>query len=142
VVVSQEALLHVPDKAAALREAYRLLRPGGRLCFTDWVVHRPLSKSEADTMWTGIAAQTVMSMATYRDALTSIGFTMAHVDDLTTDWGVVLEQRRRMYLTLRDETRAAGQPSGDDSFYTAYVELVALVQARVLGGARFTAVKP
>src|SRR5579859_3576595 len=41
-VVSQEALLHVPDKSAALAEAYRVLRVGGRLTFTDWAVHRPL----------------------------------------------------------------------------------------------------
>ena len=30
-VISQEALLHVPDKRAALAEAYRVLKKGGRL---------------------------------------------------------------------------------------------------------------
>ena len=39
-VVSQEAMLHVPDKAAALGEAWRILKPAGRLVFTDWVAHR------------------------------------------------------------------------------------------------------
>src|SRR5690349_1914924 len=32
-VVSQEALLHVPDIARAFTEAYRVLRPGGRIAF-------------------------------------------------------------------------------------------------------------
>ena len=43
-VVSQEAMLHVPDKPAALGEACRILKPSGRLVFTDWVAHRPLEK--------------------------------------------------------------------------------------------------
>jgi ubiquinone/menaquinone biosynthesis C-methylase UbiE len=41
VVVSQEALLHVPDKERTLAEAYRILKPGGCIVFTDWVAHRP-----------------------------------------------------------------------------------------------------
>lgn len=141
VVVSQEAFLHVPDKAGAIREAYRILKPGGRLCFTDWIAHRPLDADEAQVMWTGIAAQTIQTIATYGAMLEGVGFQVRSVDDLTADWGVVLAERRRMYERLRQETQAAGRPSGDDAFYEAYVRLVGLVQAGVLGGARFTAMK-
>jgi len=35
VVVSQEALLHVPDKRRVLAEAFRILKGGGRIAFTD-----------------------------------------------------------------------------------------------------------
>src|ERR1700749_2133863 len=42
-VVSQEALLHVPDKRRPLSEAFRILKVGGRIAFTDWVAHRALS---------------------------------------------------------------------------------------------------
>ena len=45
-------------------------------------------------------------------------------------------------VPLREETRRAGMPSGDEDFYQAYVLLVDSVEARVLGGARFTATKP
>ncbi len=139
VVVSQEALLHVPDKTAAIREAARILRPGGRLAFTDWVAHRALTRDESETLWTGIAAQAVQTIPGYRALLARCGFDRLHEDDLTDEWGGILAERLRMYQRLREETRAAGKPSGDEAFYAAYVKLVELVQARVLGGLRLVA---
>jgi ubiquinone/menaquinone biosynthesis C-methylase UbiE len=97
VVVSQKAFLHVPDKACALAEAFRLLRPGGRLAFADWIVHRPLSPDEAETMWRGIAARTLQSAESYRALLHGAGFVIRSVEDLTEEWGVILEQRFAMY---------------------------------------------
>ena len=39
-VMSIDALLFTHDKAAAMRELRRILRPGGRLCLTSWDYHR------------------------------------------------------------------------------------------------------
>ena len=140
-VVSQEALLHVPDKSAALAEAHRVLRSGGRLAFTDWATHRPLETGDADAMWRGIAAQSVQSFMSYPRMLREIGFRNVVVEDLTVDWGKILEERFAMYRKLREETIRLGTPSGDDAFYRSYGRLVALVQERTLGGGRFTAEK-
>jgi sarcosine/dimethylglycine N-methyltransferase len=140
-VVSQEALLHVPDKSAALAEAHRVLRHGGRLAFTDWAVHRPLEAGDADAMWRGIAAQSVQSFVSYPQMLREIGFRNVVVEDLTVDWGKILDERFAMYRKLREETMRLGTPSGDDEFYRSYARLVALVQERTLGGGRFTAEK-
>jgi hypothetical protein len=73
--------------------------------------------------------------------LQGAGFVIRSVDDLTTEWGVVLDERFSMYRKLREETLRAGLPAGDEEFYSAYGKLVALVKARVLGGGRFTAAK-
>ena len=141
VVVSQEAFLHVPDKAAAIGEAFRILVPGGRLAFSDWVAHHPLAADQAATLWQGLAAQTLQSTEGYRGLLQQAGFQVRSVEDLTEPWGAVLGERLAMYRKLRRETSSAGLPSGDAAFYRAYVQLVALVRGRVLGGGRFIAEK-
>jgi hypothetical protein len=92
-------------------------------------------------MWRGIAAQSVQSFAGYPKLLGDIGFRNIAVEDLTTDWGSILEERFAMYRTLRNETMTLGTPSGDEDFYRSYARLVALVQERTLGGGRFTAEK-
>jgi sarcosine/dimethylglycine N-methyltransferase len=138
-VISQEALLHVPDKRKVLSEAYRVLKPGGRLTFTDWATHHPLDESDIQSMWRGIAAQSVQSFVSYPQLLQDVGFRNVQTEDLTAAWAGILEDRFAMYRRLREETKRLGTPSGDDDFYRSYARLVALVQSGTLGGGRFTA---
>ncbi len=140
-VISQEALLHVADKRAVLAEAHRVLKSGGRLAFTDWIEHRRLDATDSESMWRGIAAQTIQSFDSYDCMLRDVGFRIISRKDLTAEWGKILEQRFAMYRKLRKETIALGTSSGDEEFYRSYARLVALVQARTLGGGRFVAEK-
>jgi len=140
-VISQEALLHVPDKRAALAEAYRVLKKGGRLAFTDWIEHHSLDANDSEAMWRGIAAQAIQSFDSYDRMLSDVGFHILSRSDLTAAWAEILERRFAMYRKLRQETIALGTPSGDEEFYRSYARLVALVQAGTLGGVRFAAEK-
>jgi len=141
VVISQEALLHVPDKARALAEAYRILKPGGRIALTDWIAHRPLSDADRKLMWQGMAVADLYGLQTYADLIRRAGFSVNSVDDLTADWGVILKQRLAMYRKLREEAQAAGTPAGHDAFYESYVRFVDLVNDAALGGGRFAGQK-
>lgn len=140
-VVSQEALLHVPDIARVFAEANRVLRPGGRIAFTNWVVHRPLSEPERQLLWDGMAAATLISAERHAELLRGAGFEIEAIEDETDAWGVILGERLRMYQKLRGEAEAAGTPAGHDDFYKSYVLFVDLVQEKAMGGARFTAAK-
>ena len=140
-VVSQEALLHVPDKKRALTEAFRILKPGGRIAFTDWVAHRPLSAADRELMWQGMAVTELYTLPVYADLVREAGFIITSVEDLTGEWGKILTQRLAMYRKLREETLAAGTPAGHDAFYESYVRFVDLVNAAQLGGGRFVGEK-
>jgi sarcosine/dimethylglycine N-methyltransferase len=142
VVVSQEALLHVPDKPRALAEAYRILKPGGRIAFTDWVAHRSLSDADRALMWQGMAVTDLYDLPTYAQLMRGAGFVVNAVEDLTAEWSGILVHRLAMYRKLREETQAAGTPAGHDAFYESYVRLVDLVNEAVLGGGRFSGQKP
>lgn len=141
-VVSQEALLHVPDIARAFAEGFRVLKPGGRFAFTNWITHRDLSGPERDLLWDGMAAASLLGIEAHGELLREAGFTLETVTDETDAWGPILAERLRMYEKLRGEAEAAGTPAGHEAFYRSYVLFVGLVQEKAMGGARFTAVKP
>jgi ubiquinone/menaquinone biosynthesis C-methylase UbiE len=142
VVVSQEALLHVPSKEQTLAEAVRILKPGGRLAFTDWVAHRPLSGADKELMRQGLAVADLYNLQTYAALVRKCGFAILSVEDLTSDWAVILRQRLAMYQELRKEAQQANTPAGHDAFYESYVRFVDLVNEAALGGGRFAGEKP
>ena len=55
VIISNGVINLCPDKAAVLAEAYRVLKPGGRLQVADIVVAKevPRSAKEDISLWTG-----------------------------------------------------------------------------------------
>jgi cyclopropane fatty-acyl-phospholipid synthase-like methyltransferase len=142
VVISQEAFLHVPDKKRALAEAFRLLVPGGRIAFTDWVAHRPLSAGDKALMWRGMAVAELHPLEAYAALVEAAGFAVVSIEDLTRDWAAILKERLAMYRKLRAEAERAGTPAGHDAFYESYVRLVDLVSEGALGGGRFAGRKP
>src|SRR5919197_6480462 len=80
--VSQEALLHVADKVAVLAEARRVLVPGGRLAFSDWIAHPGLGDLERMRLEEWMAAVTLQSLDGYRTLLGRAGFRAIDAEDL------------------------------------------------------------
>jgi ubiquinone/menaquinone biosynthesis C-methylase UbiE len=140
-VVSQEAFCHVPDVKRALAEAFRILRPDGRLAFTDWIANQPLTADDAQLMWDGMAIQPLRSILEYRSLVESVGLKVISSKDLTEEWGPILKERLAMYQRLREEARQAGTPMGHDAFHKSYTRFVELIQERKMGGVRIVATK-
>ena len=137
--LSQEGLLHVPDKAAVLRECARVLKPGARLAFSDWVARPRLEANERRRLEHWMAAVTLQSIEGYRELLARAGFGAVEAEDLSTDWIGILRERLRMYRGLREQTVARFGQARYDEYNQLYAFFVGLVEAGKLGGARFSA---
>ena len=140
-VISQEAFCHVPDPAKAISEAFRILRKGGKLAFTDWIANGQLSADDSQLMWEGMAIQPLRSIPDYRRLVEGAGFKVHSATDLTDEWGPILTERLAMYQRLREEARQAGTPMGHDAFHKSYIRFVELIQQRKMGGVRIVASK-
>jgi ubiquinone/menaquinone biosynthesis C-methylase UbiE len=138
-VVSQEALLHVPEKAAVLAECRRVLATGGRIAFTDWIARPRLDAGERRRLEDWMAAVTLQTPAGYREMLARAGFHAIESEDLSADWIDILRERQRMYRALRAHTVARLGAARYEEYTQLYEFFVGLVVAGKLGGGRFTA---
>lgn len=74
-VWGEDAWCYVEDKNALVREAARILRPGGTIAFTDWVEGPAgLSDSEAKRFMAFMKFPTLEDMPGYRKTLEAHGF--------------------------------------------------------------------
>ena len=138
-VVSQEGLLHVPDKAAALAECWRVLLPGGRMAFSDWIATGRLGDGERRRLDEWMAAVTLQTIDGYRSLLARAGFVAIGVEDLSVEWVAVLRRRLEMFKALRGDTVARLGQTRYDEYEQLYAFFVGLVEAGKLGGGRFSA---
>ena len=138
-VVSQEGLLHVPDKAAALAECRRVLLPGGRIAFSDWIATARLGDGERRRLDEWMAAVTLQSIQSYKALLAGAGFVAVGAEDLSSEWIAILRKRLEMFRGLRADTVSRLGQARYDEYDQLYAFFVGLVEAGRLGGARFSA---
>ena len=139
--VSQEALLHIADKAAVLREAHRVLAPGGRLAFTDWVARPALGDGERRRLHDWMAATALQTLDGYRTLLGAAGFRMVMAEDLADEWRAILRGRLEMFRAMREETVARLGEARYREYDQLYTFFVGLIEAGKLGGGRFSATR-
>ncbi|MBS1269769.1 MAG: Arsenite methyltransferase [Gammaproteobacteria bacterium] len=129
VVISNCVINLCPDKAAAYREAFRILRPGGRLAVSDILLSRPIDAELRERLQTGWAGCTggALPEDDYWSTLRSAGFT-----ELETVARHVLSDRE-----LDDMARCPGEA------FTPAPAVADLVRLRgAVESVKFTAIKP
>ena len=138
-IISQEAFLHIPDKASLFANCWRVLQPGGCLTFTDWIASPRLTDIERGALGEGMAATAIHDENDYVNFLSSAGFVDAQSEDISAWWSEILRERLRMYQTKKEETENLFGVSRHREFMEAYEIFVQAMEERRLGGARFKA---
>ena len=83
VVWSQEAWCHVLDKDKLIAEAFRVLKPGGRLGFTDWIVTGQIADAELKALMEMMAFPNMQSFVGWQEAMKKVGFRVLEARDET-----------------------------------------------------------
>ena len=138
-VVSQEGLLHVPDKAAVLAECRRVLVPGGRIAFSDWIATARLDDGDRARLREWMAAVSIQTIAGYRSRLARAGFAGIESEDLSREWSGILRERLAAFRGARPALLARLGPARYDAYEQLSVFFLRLVEGGRLGGARFSA---
>lgn len=104
VVWGLESVVHAEDKAAVIREAYRLLEPGGRLVICEYFLTKEkLSEEERAliTEWLrGWAMPSLQTVEQYHEQLASAGFTQIKMLDWTDNISPSIQRLARLIRRL------------------------------------------
>ncbi|MEQ8603672.1 MAG: methyltransferase domain-containing protein [Marivibrio sp.] len=138
-VIGQEAWCHIPDKAALLREAHRMLEPDGRIAFTDIVTRDDLRENVRARLREEMCLNALASRADYERYLAEAGFEPILVEDLSAAWTELLRVRLKMYEGLAE--RDDGGVADHGRYLPAYRFFVGLFVDGALGGVRIAATR-
>ena len=139
VLIGQESWLHIPDKAALIRQCARVVKPAGTIAFTDVILRSELTRDEEERLAAGMHATNIASADHYVELLEGCGFRIARREDLSEEWKRILVERLAMYRSLRDTTIAKFGEARFLEYDRAYSHFVGLFVANKLGGVRIIA---
>jgi sarcosine/dimethylglycine N-methyltransferase len=141
VVIGQEAFAHVPDKARLIGECARVVKPGGRIVFTDIVRRESLPQDALERLRREMTFLTLETLEGYGRLLAAGGCTVEECEDLGATWTEILARRLEMYRSLRPTTLAKFGEEHFQRWDAAYAFFVGLYRSGQLTGGRFIAVR-
>lgn len=104
VVWSQDAILHAADRRRVFEEAFRVLRPGGELVFTDPMQADDVPDGVLQPVYDRLNLVDLGSMRFYRETAQSVGFEVIDQIDLVHNLGIhyqrVLEELETRHREL------------------------------------------
>jgi ubiquinone/menaquinone biosynthesis C-methylase UbiE len=137
VAISQEAFCHIPDMRRLVAECARVVRPGGRIAFTDILATETMTRTTAERLQRDMTFNDLATAGAWRDMFGQEGFNLARIDDLGGDWRLILVDRLAMYRSLKDQTADRFGEAHFDKWDRAYSHFVGLFETGELSGGRF-----
>jgi SAM-dependent methyltransferase len=126
VIISNCVVNLSPDKAAVIHEAFRVLKPGGRLAIADIVLHRSLPDALQQAMgaWTGCIAGALVG-SDYADLLHRAGFEQVSIEATHTydraDIAGMAGDAHTVLAELGDSDRQATLAELDGAAMSAFI---------------------
>ena len=142
VIVSQEAFCHIPNKKTLITECVRLLRPGGRIVYTDILARSSMTNEIRSRLETEMVFSELSTLEQYCHLLEEKGCQVIEVEDLSDNWAQILIERLAMYRSLKEQTVSSFDLAHFQKWDRAYSFFVGLYRSGELGGGRFVAHKP
>jgi ubiquinone/menaquinone biosynthesis C-methylase UbiE len=112
-VISNDAMCHVPQRLEVLREWYRVLKPGGRMLFTDAMVVTGIISHEEIARRSSIGFYYYLPTGVNERLIEEAGFDLVRCDDLTTDAASV---SRRWYEARANHREEIIRIEGESNF--------------------------
>ena len=142
VIVSQEAFCHIPNKKALITECARLLKPDGRIVYTDILARSSMTNEIRSRLETEMVFSELSTSEQYCHLLEEKGCEVIEVEDLSDNWAQILIDRLAMYRSLKEQTVLSFDLAHFQKWDRAYSFFVGLYRSGELGGGRFVAHKP
>lgn len=103
IVWSQDAFVHSNNKENVLREAFRCLKPGGHIVFTDIMASELCSADDLDYFKKRLHVQQVFTPSQYKNELSNAGFSLLETKDLSSH--LVINYRRMIERAQSERKR-------------------------------------
>lgn len=86
IVWGQDAWCYVTDKERLVKEAGRVIKPGGTLAFTDWIETGDMTVEERERLLSFMIFPDLETLEGYSDLLVQNGWELNTTSDLTSDF--------------------------------------------------------
>jgi sarcosine/dimethylglycine N-methyltransferase len=87
VVWGQDAWCYIRDKVRLIEETWRVLRPGGKLAFTDWIWgSERVSEEESDFLMEFMVFPDLQTLEGYTEIIENVGYIIVEEQDLQEDF--------------------------------------------------------
>lgn len=139
VVISQEAFCHIPDKDRLVAQCARVLKPGGRVVFTDILATGSTTDATRQRLQQEMTFIDLGSHDTYRRQFQREACAVVEAHNVSDQWRGILIDRLAMYRSLKDQTIDRFGTAHFARWDNAYSFFVGLYATGELGGGRFLA---